>query len=117
MPLTQSNFNKYLSSIKKILQQAQVNPPPCFISYAWESDKEDNKKLQTWLSRLKEDLELVGVKTFLDIYNMHGHMRSCMESNISQGGFVLLIGTPKFKERAEQGILSANWHNIKNNKR
>lgn len=112
MLIESQKLKKYLSSIKQILQQAQINPPPCFISYAWESDTEDNKKLQTWLSRLKEDLDLVGIKTFLDIYNMHGHMRSCMESNISQGGFVLLIGTPKFKERAEQDRLYKIPRNI-----
>ena len=104
MPINKTQLKQSLPLIKEILQTAKIDPPPCFISYAWENG-EDNVKLQTWLSDFKEDLETVGIKTFLDTHNMHGHMRSCMENNIKQGGFVLLIGTPKFKERVEQDRL------------
>ncbi|MGI9214165.1 MAG: toll/interleukin-1 receptor domain-containing protein, partial [Gammaproteobacteria bacterium] len=90
--------------INEILQTAKIATHSCFISYAWENG-EDNVKLQTWLSDLKEDLEMVGIKTFLDIDNMHGKMKPRMEENIEQSGFVLLIGTPKFKERVEQDRL------------
>ena len=105
MPSTKQTFKKYLEAIKAILKKEQINTAPCFISYAWEKNSEENKQLQSWLSILKEDLEAVGIKTFLDTCNMHGAMRNCMEENIKRGGYVLLIGTPTFKERIEQDKL------------
>ncbi len=103
-PISRMQLKECLSLIKDIIQEANIVLRPCFISYAWESGDE-NKRLQKWLADLKEDLEFVEIKTFLDIHHMHGNMRACMEENIKQGGFVLLIGTSKFKERVEQDRL------------
>lgn len=111
MPINKAQLKQSLPLINEILQTAKIATHPCFISYAWENG-EDNVKLQTWLSDLKEDLEMVGIKTFLDIDNMHGKMKPRMEENIEQSGFVLLIGTPKFKERVEQDRLYKIPRNI-----
>lgn len=105
MPLTQHNFDKYLASIKTIVAAGAIKLPSCFISYAWEADKSQNEKLQTWLKKLKQDLETVGIETFLDIAQMNGDMRECMQENIRKSDYVLLIGTERFKARIEEDRL------------
>ena len=101
----QQIFKETLEHIRQILEINKVHRPPCFISYAWESDPDSNRKLQTWLFGLKEDLKIIGIEVFLNISNMYGAMRTCMEENIRRGGYILLIGTPQFKERVEQDRL------------
>lgn len=105
MPLTQHDFDKYLASIKTIAKEGTIKLPSCFISYAWESDRNQNEKLQAWLKKLKQDLETVGIETFLDIDQMNGDMRECMQENIRKSDYILLIGTERFKARIEEDRL------------
>ncbi len=105
MPLTQHDFDKHVASIKTIVAARAIRLPSCFISYAWEASKDQNEKLQTWLKKLKQDLETVGIKTFLDICQMNGDMRECMQENIRKSDYILLIGTERFKYRIEEDRL------------
>ena len=105
MPLTKHNFDKYLASIKTIATEGTIKLPSCFISYAWEADRNQNEKLQAWLKKLKQDLEIIGIETFLDIAQMNGDMRECMQENIRKSDYILLIGTERFKARIEEDRL------------
>ena len=97
-------FEKLLVEVKALMQKKNIKSPSGFISYAWPSDSEELKILQAWLTQLKKDFAQLGIDIFLDIENMNGNMRECMRL-INEKDFVLLIGTPRFKERAEQDAL------------
>ena len=97
----QEFFKQTLEGIKCILQKSKISAPSCFISYAWEKDKEE---LQGTLAMLKDDLQILDIPTFFDIQDMHGNMRNCMEQ-ILKADYVFLIGTPQFKTRIEQDRL------------
>ena len=65
------HYRKLLKAVK------HINPPgvkrvKCFISYAWQPDKDDNAKLQAKLVKIKGDLEKAGIEVMLDIHNMEG---------------------------------------------
>ena len=73
-----------------------------FISYAWEAKPEDNEVLQSFLKRLQTDLQKAGIEVFLDVADMTGDMASRMKTNIASSHVALVIGTPRFFERASQ---------------
>ncbi len=78
--------------------------PKAFISYAWEDIRTSqglaaNQALQAWLSCLKNHLDRLGIETFLDLKDMTGNMTERMRQNVMQSDHILLIGTPRFKER------------------
>jgi Ran GTPase-activating protein (RanGAP) involved in mRNA processing and transport/predicted Ser/Thr protein kinase len=94
-------FKTFLTDVKKVLKGRSIAPPTCFISYAWEEDPEDNKRLQTWLKQLCDHLTQLGAKVYLDITHLDGNMKTYMSEKIQESNYILLIGTPRFKERAE----------------
>ena len=96
-------FENFLSQVKALMERKNLIPPSGFISYAWESGT-DNTQLQEWLTQLKKDFGKLGINLFLDIQNMNGNMRECMQI-LSEREFVLLIGTPRLKARAMQDSL------------
>jgi hypothetical protein len=77
-----SFFGYKPSYINTLMQsrRGQQSPLKAFISYAWEGDgtpledKDANAKLQRWLERLRDDLQLAGISVSLDIGDMHGQM-------------------------------------------
>lgn len=72
--------------------------PTVFISHAW--DDEEHKK---WILKLAHDLEAVyGINVLCDFYNQGGiDLTSFMIHGISKANRVLIIGTPKYKEKSE----------------
>eukprot|EP01099_Mayorella_cantabrigiensis_P002430 TRINITY_DN2060_c0_g1_i2.p1 TRINITY_DN2060_c0_g1~~TRINITY_DN2060_c0_g1_i2.p1 ORF type:complete len:163 (+),score=26.95 TRINITY_DN2060_c0_g1_i2:74-562(+) len=83
--------------------------PRCFISYAWEQDKQKNEQLQRRLEILKEDLEKLGAVVQLDIRNLQSSLTEFMKKGIENSDYIFLIGTPRLKERlAEMGATLNN---------
>ncbi len=56
--------------------------------------------------KLQEDLEFLGIETFIDMKYMQGNMRQTMKQNLDTADFVMVIGTPCFKKKALQDRLS-----------
>lgn len=73
--------------------------PTVFISHAW--DGEEHKK---WILKLAHDLEAVyGINVLCDFYNQGGvNLSTFMVQGISKANRVLVIGTPKYKEKSER---------------
>lgn len=97
-----AEFTKFLNETAQFLPASRR--PMCFISYAWEDNstqagRDSNEAWHKKLSRIKNDLERLGAKVFLDIYNMHGHMPAQMKDNIEKSDFIILIGTPRLMAR------------------
>jgi len=73
----------------------------CFISYSW-----DNKNHEDWVRCLADRLQRKGVHVYLDQWDTHPGMdlTSYMETCIRNSNFVLLICTPIFARKANDGI-------------
>lgn len=111
-------FDEFLAKVKILLADLHTRHfygtkpyPKVFISYAWEDErvakgKVKNKKLQEQLMKLQEDLEFLGIETFIDMKYMQGNMRQTMKQNLDAADFVMVIGTPSFKKKALQDRLS-----------
>ena len=72
--------------------------PTVFISHAWNG--EEHKK---WILKLAYDLEAsYGINVLCDFYNQGGiNLSTFMFYGISKANRVLIIGTPKYKEKSE----------------
>jgi len=91
------------------LSQLQNPSPYGFISYAWEPIVEKNQTLQYQLQRLKRVLVASGVvDVFLDVDRMDGDLNQAMRDNLARANFVVLVGTPRLKERGEQVAAAPN---------
>jgi len=102
-------FQKTLGQTKQLFRRHQLQPPRCFISYAWEDmntpeGKSANERLQEWNRRLSKDLQKVGCKVFFDLENMQGNLKDAMRDNISQSNCFIVMCTPQWKERIEAGL-------------
>lgn len=75
--------------------------PVCFISYSWDSEEHIN-----WVRQLAENLQQNGVNTILDQWDLRPGMDIAhfMEKSINSSDYVLLICTPPFAQRANEGI-------------
>jgi len=73
----------------------------CFISYSWDSESHKN-----WVLRLAEELHKNGVYVHLDQWDAKPGMDlpQYMETCIRESGFVLLICTPGFAQKADRGV-------------
>lgn len=105
------HYFKLLKSAKRIGRR-KMREGKCFISYAWNPDKDANEKLQKRLAKLKEDLATAGVETLLDIHNMEGGISDYMKDNIAQSARVLLICTPRLASRANEPIVDQKLNNL-----
>eukprot|EP01099_Mayorella_cantabrigiensis_P005199 TRINITY_DN4072_c0_g1_i1.p1 TRINITY_DN4072_c0_g1~~TRINITY_DN4072_c0_g1_i1.p1 ORF type:complete len:656 (-),score=17.14 TRINITY_DN4072_c0_g1_i1:4-1971(-) len=85
-------------TLKPVLSQN----PQAFISYAWEADKTALTRQQRHLSRIARDLSTLGIPTWLDIERMTGDIDEQMAGNIKDSTYALVIGTPRYTQRAEQ---------------
>jgi TPR repeat protein/GTPase SAR1 family protein len=99
-------FQDFLADVKRLIGNTQVKPS-CYISYAWEDKENDagkaaNVLLHAFLVRLYQDLLTLGLeKVFLDIKHMTGNTTDCMSTNIAKSNCVLLIGTERLQQRAQ----------------
>jgi len=72
-----------------------------FFTYAWENDEKTNNELQAFLNDLRDKLLMAGVKdVFYDIYDMQGNMKETMKTRIEDADLIILIGTPRYRQRA-----------------
>ena len=74
--------------------------PSCFISYSWDNDEHIK-----WIRRLATELQNKGIETKLDQWDCHPGMdlMKYMETCVRESDFVLLICTPKFCQKANNG--------------
>jgi len=101
--------NEILREIEKTINHPESTPgakrhiknPVCFISYAWESDEHS-----AWVRQLAEHLQRNGVNTILDQWDLRPGMDMAhfMEKSISSSDYVLLVCTPLFSQKANEGI-------------
>jgi len=57
--------------------------------------------------RLETDLGKLGIGIFLDIKDLYGNMREWMKKSIEASDYIILIGTPRLKERVGQDTHAA----------
>ena len=85
--------------------------PKVFISYSW--DDEEHKK---WTRSFADKLLESGIDTYIDQYDVqHGdRLPHFMEESITTSDFVLIVCTPKYKEKADsrQGGVGYEGHII-----
>jgi hypothetical protein len=120
LPPKERAFQQFLSDAKRLFKNKGILPPTCFISYAWEDDstptgKAANEQMQQWLGRLTRDLRMLGMNVFFDLDNIHGSLRAAMRYNIAQSDYFILIGTPRLRQRIEDGLTPTLKDCIENN--
>lgn len=100
-------FDYFLVQLNKIIIKSKINAVQhkAFISYAWEdndtkSNIAENVRIQKLLLTLHDDLESIGINTFLDIKNLSGNIRESMKTNINKSNIIFVIGTQTFKKKS-----------------
>lgn len=78
--------------------------PHVFISYAWEEAHDD------WVFNISKDLRKAGIDCRIDKYQKYGtDLVKFMRDEIRSSDRVLVILTPKYKEKAESGRGGASY--------
>ena len=72
--------------------------PSAFISYSWEDEKH-----KEWVKKFAEQLRKDGVDAILDQWHLDlgDQLPDFMEKSIRDNDFVLIICTPKYKEKSD----------------
>lgn len=85
--------------VKKLAPSADTNPPRVFISYSWDDDAH-----KAWVASLATRLRADGVNVSLDQWEVRlgDQLTQFMESSVRDSDFVLIICTPRYKERSNQ---------------
>ena len=91
--------NSPFAKIPSQLQNIPEDVPVVFISYSWDSEEH-----QEWIQKLSADLrEKFRVYTLLDKYNRGGQdLITFMRNGLKTADRVLIIGTPKYKEKIDR---------------
>lgn len=78
----------------------------CFVSYSWDSEAH-----KQWVRELVDHLTHYGVITVLDQYDLHPgkDVLKFMEQSITESDYVLLICTPRFKEKSRLRAGGVGW--------
>src|SRR5271166_6487209 len=73
-------------------------PPRVFISYSWDDDAH-----KAWVARLATRLRSDGVNVILDQWEVRlgDQLSQFMETSVRESDFVLIICTPRYKERSD----------------
>lgn len=97
---TSSVFSATIS-YNKSFGFSNTNTTKAFISYAWPQDITARNHLQHQLLQLVEDLSHAGIRTLLDIMQLHpgSDVKKFMEVEIENSDTILWIGTPDLKSR------------------
>jgi len=90
-----------------LVNEKKINPPKCFISYAWEVDERKKENQQKWLIKFRDHLLKLNVKVFLDLRDMELNMDDTMKFNIIDSDFIFIICTPRYKLRIQNTISNA----------
>ena len=115
---TNSALSQSVAAVdKKAEQQEAKMHLSVFISYSWDSESH-----KQWVLNLADRLCAAGIYVYLDQYDlrMGKDMTRFMENTLNKADRILVIGTPKYKERAmerkkgvgfEYSIISADLMN------
>lgn len=115
---TNSALSQSVAAVdKKVEQQEAKTHLSVFISYSWDSESH-----KQWVLNLADRLCAAGIYVYLDQYDlrMGKDMTRFMENALNEANRILVIGTPKYKERAmerrkgvgfEYSIISADLMN------
>jgi hypothetical protein len=76
--------------------------PKIYISYAWDPDPEANRCLQQYLTRLRNDLKIIGCEVFLDTYDMKGSITETMKEQLASSDIILLACTERYFKRIRE---------------
>jgi hypothetical protein len=78
-----------------------MKTPTSFISYAWESEH-----LKTWVKSLATKLRENGIDAKLDLWEVlpGDQLSHFMEKSVRENDYVLIICTPKYKNKSEERI-------------
>ena len=79
----------------------ELKNPTTFISYAWESEE-----LKKWVKNIAADLRKIGIDVKLDQWEVvpGDQMPHFMEKSVRENDYVLIICTPKYKEKSENRV-------------
>jgi hypothetical protein len=82
-----------------MVDSAPKNPPTVFLSYSWDSELH-----KTWVRELAARLSADGVKPILDQWELEpgSDLPLFMEQSIQDSDFVLIVCTPRYKERSDK---------------
>jgi DNA repair exonuclease SbcCD ATPase subunit len=113
-------FQQMLGDLRHLFKKHRLPSPKCFISYAWEDNsttvgRDANLYMQQWIERLTNDLQKLGMQVFFDLQNMCGNLKLTMMKNISESDQFIIICTPRWKERIEEGLTSTLKNCIEKN--
>ncbi len=74
----------------------QNKPITVFISYSWDSEEH-----KAWVRMLADRLTEEGLEVLLDQYEIAGNsLTSFMQNGITKADKVIIVGTPRYKEKA-----------------
>lgn len=82
------------------------NSPDVFISYSWDSDEH-----KSWVKELADTLLSEGVAVKIDQYDLlpGERLTTFMEKSITECDKVLIICTPKYKEKADDRLAGVGY--------
>jgi hypothetical protein len=108
-----AKFEEFLKSLKETLDgRPSYTHPSCFISYAQEPARDEHTKQKSWLQSLRDDLRTLGMRVFIDLGDISGDKTRWIQESIRDANYILLIGTPLFKERASISAANLEWRTI-----
>lgn len=94
-------FESALVRVKAVVRDERIKSPDCFISYAWGSEDQER-----WVRRLSKHLENAGIKVIFDQKDnpQVGANVARLISRIEQSDFVVVVGTPLYRQKYENKI-------------
>ncbi len=94
-----SRFEQAVFRVRTYVQQQEIRPPGCFISYAWGDDEHER-----WVERqLATDLQKAGVDVLLDRWENQKIGKSVPRfvERIAGCNRVVVVGTPLYRRKYE----------------
>lgn len=87
--------------IRRVENAREVKASTAFISYSWDSDQH-----REWVLALAVRLRSDGVETVLDQWHLvpGDQLPAFMEKAVRQSDFVLIVCTPRYKDRSERRV-------------
>lgn len=88
----------YAQVYTPIVKQDESNEPVVFISYSWDSEAH-----KEWIKNFSEQLHYSGINVILDQNDLilGDPLSMFMEQSIANSDYVLIMCTPKYKEKAD----------------
>jgi small GTP-binding protein len=98
-------FEAALVRVKAVVRDERKSAPSCFVSYAW-GDPEHER----WVRELASDLQNAGIGVILDQRDnsaLGGSVARFISGGIERSDFVVVIGTPLYKQKYENKVSTA----------